>query len=115
MNAPADAKAKWNTCPRCGSQRGHHRCVICQADDDAARAAQGLKVVNSSPVACPFCGAKVDEACTTPSGGRLPLGSHRARIVLSIVGDKHEAAVRRVQKILEDNTKRQAAAAAKEG
>lgn len=55
-------------------------------------------------VACPWCGADVNEPCTTPDGERAKQ-SHRARIVLSVVGKDSAAAVMVVDNILE-KTKR---------
>ena len=101
-----------DTCPRCGVHRGHHRCAACDAEDRAAREARGLEPPEDrGPAPCPYCGAKVGEHCTTPSGGTVR--AHRARVVLSVVGAKSASAVEAVQKILDENTRRQVALAAK--
>lgn len=50
-------------------------------------------------VTCPLCGYGPGEACRQPSGGLAPF-THRARVVLSVVGDKSAAAVARIDEIL---------------
>ena len=65
----------------------------------------------SEDVACPWlpCSAAPGEPCHTPNGA-LAKTSHLPRVLLSAVGQPSAGAVARVQKILEDQQARQAAA-----
>lgn len=53
----------------------------------------------SEDVRCPWCGAKPKERCYGPSGPAKV--SHRARFLLAVLGDKNEAAVRRIEEALQ--------------
>ena len=63
----------------------------------------------SEDVRCPWCGAKPGERCFEPSGAPAKQ-AHRARFLLAVLGDKNEAAVRRIEEALQQAIKRTASA-----